>query len=255
LLFALPLLKEDSTIIVTEPFESRQYVNMTLDMLKLSGIEIEARDNTFLIKGNQSYSPFNIQIEGDFSQMAFYAVMGLIGSRIECRNVPAQSSQPDFRLLEFINSAKGKYTRTENGYQFIPSKTIGANYDVSQSPDIAPVLAIMAALSEGSSRIENASRLKFKESNRLLSTFNTLKELGVKVEIEDDSLLIFGQESFDGGVFDSYNDHRIVMAVAAASVRATRQIIIKNAEAVNKSYPNFFEDFKSLGAKIEIIEE
>ncbi len=255
LLFALPLLKDNSKIIVTDPFESRQYVDMTLQTLKQSGIEVKSIGNEYFIKGNQTYQPINVRIEGDFSQMSSFAIMGLLGSDIECRNMPEISCQPDYRILDFIKKAKGKYSRIESGYRFQASETVATNFDVSQSPDIAPVLAIMAALSPGTSKIENAGRLKFKESNRLQSIYNMLKTFGVKVEIDDDSLTITGQTELDGGVFDSYNDHRIVMAIAIASSRATRQVIIKNAEAVNKSYPDFFADMRSLGANFDIIDE
>ena len=255
LLFAFPLLKGDSKITIVEPYESKKYVDMTLDMLKKSGIEVLESNLTYTIKGNQTYSPIQIKIEGDYSQMAFFAVMGLIGEDIECKNMPFESLQPDFKIMDFIAQTKGQFTKIDNGYQFIKSQTVSGTFDVSQSPDIAPILAILLALSKGTSVIENADRLKLKESNRLLSTYNTLKTLGVKVEMTEDSLIIEGQPDFEGGIFDSYNDHRIVMSIAAASVRCKKQVLIKNAEAVQKSYPDFFEDFKSLGAEITFLEE
>lgn len=255
LLFALPLLKEDSLLKISEPYESKNYVNMTIDMLKLAGVEIKELDNAYLIPGNQTYKPFNLKIEGDFSQMAFFAVAGVLGDHVLCKNVPSDSLQPDRKMIDFIYQANGLYESESDGILFHKSPTTGSVFDVSQTPDIAPILAILAAASQGQSIITNASRLKYKESNRLLSTFNTLQLLGVDVSMLEDGLIIQGKSVFEGGVFDSYNDHRIVMSIAIASMRCNRPVIIKNAQAVNKSYPDFFEDLKKLGATIEFVEE
>ena len=255
LLFALPLCKDDSRLTVLEPFESRGYVDLTIDMLKIAGVNVKVDGNTYLISGSQQYKPFNLKIEGDYTQLATYAVMGLCNGDIDCIGVPETSLQPDRRILDFIRLAKGQYTLGENRITFKKMPTVGAVFDVSQSPDIAPALCILAAASKGESRIENAYRLKYKESNRLYSVYNTLKTLGVSATLLEDGLVIQGKTSFEGGVFDSFNDHRIVMAIAAASVLGTTQIIIRNADAVNKSYPDFFADMAKLGADIEWIED
>lgn len=255
LLFALPFLKDPSRLIVQDPFESRGYVDMTIDMLKTAGISIIEEGNTYTIPGNQQYKPFNIKIEGDYTQMATFAVMGLLNGAIECVGIPEKSLQPDRRILDFIQEAKGSYQIGDNLLHFHKAPTEGASFDVSQSPDIAPALCVMAALSKGESRIENAFRLKYKESNRIYSMYQTLKTYGVDVTLLEDGLIIQGKANLDGGVFDSFGDHRIVMAIAAASVAATKQITIKNAEVVRKSYPDFFADMAKLGADIELIED
>ncbi|MBU1144476.1 MAG: 3-phosphoshikimate 1-carboxyvinyltransferase [Firmicutes bacterium] len=255
LLFALPLTKGDSKIIITGNYESKQYVDMTLDVLKRFQIVVTERNKTYYIKGNQVYHPANFQIEGDYSQLAFYAVLGQISGDILCKNIPFESLQPDQKIMEFIQKMKGNYELTETGILFKKSNTIGVVLDVSQSPDIAPILSILAALSSGETIIENAMRLKFKESNRLSSMFETLKAFGVSTEMGEDYLTILGQQELNGGVFESFNDHRIVMSIAIAATRATHQVMIKNAEAINKSYPNFFEDLEKLGADITYIEE
>ncbi len=255
MLMALPLLKEDSELIIREPFESKGYVEMTLAMLETAGIEIRSEPNRYLIKGNQSYKPITVKIEGDYSQMAVFAVMGVLGNDVFCRNMVYPSLQPDSRIIDFVRSAGGKIEIKDAGILFRKSQTKGAIFDVSQSPDIAPVLAILAAFSAGKSEITNASRLKYKESNRLLSTYGTLKTIGVPVEMTEDELLIAGIDDYPGGQFEAYGDHRIVMAAALSSVRSTKQVIIKNADAVNKSYPEFFTDLRALGAYFEVIEE
>jgi 3-phosphoshikimate 1-carboxyvinyltransferase len=255
LMFSLPLLKEDSELVILEPYESKGYVDMTIDVLGLAGISVEATKNGYYVKGNQSYKPINIKIEGDYSQMAVYAVMGVLGNDLFCRNMVYPSLQPDSRIIDFIRNSGGQVEVKDSGIQFCKSETKAAVYDVSQSPDIAPILAILAAFSKGESRIINAQRLKYKESNRLLSTYTMLQTIGVEVEMTDDELIIKGVDDYNGGLFDSFNDHRIVMASAASSIRSTKQITIKDAQAVNKSYPDFFSDLIALGASVDLIEE
>ncbi len=255
LLFALPLAKGDSSIILTTPLESRQYVDMTIETLKLFQINITETEKGYYIKGNQTYRGKSITIEGDYSQLAFFGVAAQFNNDILCKNIPLESKQPDRLVLEYIRQMGGKFEIKNTGILFKKSLTHGIDIDVSQCPDIAPILSVLAALSKGKTKILNASRLKMKESNRLLSTYETLIKLGVKVEMGEDYLIIEGQTSFQGGVFDSYQDHRIVMSIAIASSKAETPIMIQHAEAINKSYPSFFIDLENLGADITYIEE
>ncbi|MDD3113349.1 MAG: 3-phosphoshikimate 1-carboxyvinyltransferase [Candidatus Izemoplasmatales bacterium] len=255
LLFALPLLKEPSRLNVQDPFESRGYVDMTIDMLKTAGVTIIEEGNSYTIPGNQQYKPFNTIIEGDYTQLANFAVMGLLNGDIDCLGVPEKSLQPDRRILDFIQKAKGAYSVKDNQLHFQTTPTEGTDFDVSQSPDIAPVLSILAAVSKGESRIENAFRLKYKESNRIYSMYQTMKSFGVETTLLEDGLIIQGKTCLEGGEFESFNDHRIVMAIATASVISTKKITIHNAEVVKKSYPDFFSDMANLGADIELIED
>ncbi|MDD3122182.1 MAG: 3-phosphoshikimate 1-carboxyvinyltransferase [Candidatus Izemoplasmatales bacterium] len=255
LMFALPLVKGDSKIKIIGTLESKQYIDMTIDTLHQFQIQVIEKDNEYIIKGSQTYHPSNVTIEGDYSQLAFFGVLGTISGEVSCKNIPFNSKQPDRKIIDYILTMGGNISQNDNILIFKQSNTKGTIIDVSQSPDIAPILAILAGLSEGQTSIINAGRLKMKESNRLVSTYETLIQLGVPVEMGDDYLIIQGVKEFSGGTFDSYNDHRIVMSVAIASSRATHPIIIKNAEAINKSYPNFFEDLEKLTAIITYIEE
>jgi len=255
LLFALPMVKGDSKIVITGKYESKQYVDMTMDTLKQFHVMVEEIGNEYIIKGNQSYKSCNVTIEGDYSQLAFFGVLGTISGDVFCRRIPFESHQPDRLILEYLQKMGGKIELKENGIIIRKANTIGAVLDVSQCPDIAPILGILAGISEGKTLIINAQRLKMKESNRLLSTYETLKSLGVEVTMNEDSLEIIGRSTFEGGVFDSFQDHRIAMSIAIAASRANRNVLITNAEAVNKSYPDFYKDLEKLGAKIEYIEE
>ncbi|MFW5888853.1 MAG: 3-phosphoshikimate 1-carboxyvinyltransferase [Bacillota bacterium] len=253
LLFTLPLKKQDSVIEVTGKFESENYVKMTIAMLNKFGINIDNKANNFYIKGNQKYNPCDIEIESDYSQLAFFAVAGIINGDIVINNIAPYSLQPDSNIINIIKEMNGKITYQDNSYHFYKSKTNGIDINLSQHPDIGPILSILAGLSQGKTNLLNAERLKIKETDRLEASYDVLKKLGVDVEISKDSLTVIGQEKFNGNEFDSYNDHRMVMSIAIAALKNNQPIIIYNAEAINKSYPSFFEDLQSLGIEIEYI--
>ncbi len=255
LLFALPMLKGDSTIKLTTHLESKEYVDMTIEVLNSFGVRIEETADGYFVPGNQAYIPTHIEIEADFSQMAFYAVAGIIGGDVTCKKINMASRQPDKRIVDYIRQMGGIVTETGRDLNFKKSKTTGITIDVSQSPDIAPILAVLGALSSGTTIIANAERLKYKETDRLKTTYDTLKAMNVNIEITEDSLIIHGSDTLTGGTFSSCGDHRIAMMIAIAAIRADRSVLIKNADAVKKSYPNFFQDYSLLGGEITVIEE
>jgi len=139
----------------------------------------------------------------------------------------------------------------KDGYiKALPSKTRGIEINASECPDLVPILAVLASLSEGETRIVNAKRLRIKECDRLNATTVELNKLGAKIEELEDSLIIQGVKEFIGGEVNSHNDHRIVMALSMAATRATGEVIINNPMAIEKSYPNFFEDYIGLGGDV-----
>ena len=252
LLYSLPLLDGDSKIIITSPLESKGYVDLTLKILKMSGIEIINKNyESFEIKGNQKYKEFNYTVEGDYSQVAFWIVAGILSDEINCKNVYKDSLQGDKEIVDIVTRMGAKLEISEKSLKVFPSETKGTIIDVSQCPDIAPVLTVLAALSEGETRIVNAARLRIKESDRITSIKTELNKLGANVEEDGDSLIIQGVKELEGGVtVDSWNDHRIAMALAIASIKCKNPIIITGASAVRKSYPNFWNDFVSMGGKL-----
>lgn len=255
LLFTLPLLDRNSTIEITGKFESKQYVDITIKVLDHFGITIEKTEKGFFIKGNQKYHASNISIDSDYSQAAFYAVLGCINNDIEIQDLNLESLQPDKRILEFINLMNGSFETKGSNVLIHKSNTTGAIIDVSQCPDIAPITSLLAALSKGKTHIINAKRLVIKESNRLLATHKILNALGVKVFMNEDSLKIVGTDIIKGTEVDSFNDHRIAMTLSIAATVASGPITILRAEAINKSYPRFYKDLEQLGVQIEYITE
>ena len=261
LLYALPLLDGDSKLTINKNLESKGYIDLTLEILQLAGIEIKNNDyKSFEIKGNQSYKPFDYTVEGDYSQVAFWIVAGIISANrdneVKCLHVNKNSLQGDREIIEIVNRMGANLEIFDDYVIVKPSKTKGTVIDISQCPDIAPILTVLAALSEGETRIINGERLRIKESDRITSIKTELNKLGANVAEKGDSLIIQGVEGFTGGVtVSAWNDHRIAMSLAVASSRCEKEIVLEEAESVRKSYPHFWDDFVKMGGEIEIVEK
>ena len=231
LLLALPNCTEKSEIVLTSPLQSRAYVDITIGVLKQFGIEVLKTENSFIIKPQKFISPDGITVEGDWSNSAFWIVANEI-----CGNV----------LVDGLN-----YDSLQGDMNILISKD-ETRIDASEIPDLVPILAVLACARKGKTIIYNAERLRIKESDRLETVRKSLSSLGADIEETKDGLIINGTGSLKGGECESFNDHRIAMSCAIASCICENKVIIKDAQAVNKSYPKFFEDFESLGGKIVI---
>ncbi|ADY56659.1 3-phosphoshikimate 1-carboxyvinyltransferase [Syntrophobotulus glycolicus DSM 8271] len=252
LMFLLPLLASDSRIVITSKLESKGYLDLTMDMLSRFSIKIENNhDKEFIIKGNQRYQKQDTDIEGDYSQVAFWLAAGLLGGEIDCLNMNSQSLQGDREIVNILQGMGGRITAGQKSIRARASLTKGTVIDGSQCPDIIPVLAALAAVSEGETRIINAERLRIKESDRLKAISTELNKLGAKVEETADGLDILGCKNLHGGPVSSWNDHRIAMALAVAACRCTEPVLIEGSDAVSKSYPHFWEDYRKLGGRID----
>ena len=250
LLFALPLLDGDSKIIITTKFESKGYIDLTLSAMKDFGIEIINNDyKEFIIKGNQNYVARDYRVEGDYSQGAFFLVADALKSDINVLDLKEDSLQGDREVIDVLERMGMKIERDNNSIRGkIDNQLKATVIDGSQCPDIIPVLALAAALSDGKTEIINAERLRIKECDRLSAVTSELNKLGAKIEEKKDGLVIEGVKSFKGNVeVWSHKDHRIAMTLAIASTMCDEEIILKDYECVSKSYPNFFDDFKQLG--------
>ena len=244
LLMALPLLKDDSRIIMTSPLQSKPYADMTVSCLEKFGITVEETEYGYFIKGGQKYSPCNMPVEGDYSQAAFFLVGNAIGNRIQLENLSENSVQGDKKIVDIISNIcyNEKYEKLD-----------GFDVDVTDIPDLVPALAVLASFCKSKSRIYGAERLKIKESDRLAAVSNMLNGLGGKVTALSDGLIIEPVSMLDGGTVDSCGDHRIAMAAAIASTRCMNDVVILNADSVEKSYPSFFDDFKNIGGTADVI--
>lgn len=250
LLMALPLAEESSRIKMTGQVESKGYVTMTLDVLKYFGISVLREDDTYYIKGNQKYtSPApRINVEGDWSNGAFWLVAARVqvehwkvsdaGSHVPDMKVTGLSKdsvQADRKIMRLIRSSRGPMI-----------------VDASQVPDLVPIACVLGALRERTTVVENGARLRIKESDRLRTTYEMLRSLGADIHEIEDGLLIHGTGSLRGGTVDGAGDHRIVMAAAIAAIGCKEPVTILGAEAVAKSYPGFFDDYRALGGEFTI---
>lgn len=256
LLFALPLLEKDSWIQITSPLESRSYVDLTLDVLKNFQIDIYTEEKegllTFKVKGRQQYiPPENLEAEGDWSNMAFWVAAGVLSkeSGIIGRGVNLKSIQGDRAILSLTRRMGGEIQEKGDSFLALARPLHGIHIDASAIPDLVPILSVMAAAAKGTTCIHHAERLRIKESDRLAAMYDCLSQVGVDLAEQPGGLTIRGGSPIKGGRVSGYNDHRIVMAMAIASVVSEGPIIIEGAEAVNKSYPGFWDDFKYLGGE------
>lgn len=241
LLFALPLMEGDSEIKLTSRLESKPYVDITIDCLNKLGIEIIESKSGYYIKGGQKYKPLDMKVEGDYSQAAFFYVINALGGDVTLNNLNENSVQGDKKILDIISDM-----RRDNELKCFDA-------DCSDIPDLVPILTVLGCFGSETSRIYNAERLKIKECNRLEAISVTLNKLGGKVTVTDDGLIIEPVKTLHGGIVDSFCDHRIVMSAAVAAMKADGEVIIKGAENVEKSYPDFFNDYNNLGGKANVI--
>lgn len=252
LMFALPLLTGDSIIEITTELESKGYIDLTLDILHRFSIDIRNDEyNRFYVPGNQQYTSTDYKVEGDFSQAAFWLVASTLNGEIALEDLNRESLQGDKEILNIAMKMGANIQYEGDLIKTISSQTRGTVIDASQCPDLVPILAVFGALSEGKTRIVNAQRVRIKESDRLKAIASELNKIGANITETEDGLNITGVDTLNGGIVDSWNDHRIAMALAIASTRCKEPLIINNSSAVNKSYPEFWSDFVKLGGVID----
>ncbi len=242
LLLALPLLGEESRIILTSPLASSGYVEMTISTLARFGIPVALNADGFSIAAARYTSPGRITAEGDWSNAAFWLCAGAIGGEITVEGLSPDSRQGDRRIAEILRDFGAEVAVCGDRVTVSRRHLRGLTLSVDEIPDLVPVLAVVAALAEGESRFTDAGRLRLKESDRLATVSAMLCNLGGDARIEGDSLIVRGRKSLLGGSVDSAGDHRIAMAAAVAALGASSPIRILGAEAVSKSYPAFWQD-------------
>ena len=248
LLFTLPLLEKDSKIHILPPFESKSYIDLTIQMLEKFNIHVEWMDDfTLFIKGNQKYYAHDEVVEGDFSQFAFFAVLGAINHDLEIKGMDPHSLQGDKQILDILSDFGCKITY-EQSYKVKKSNLKAHSIDLKNCPDLGPILCTLAMFSEGTTHITNASRLRLKESDRIEAMVSECKKMGCEIEVINDELYIHGGYSRPSIELDGWKDHRIVMACAIALTKLGGTI--HGCEAITKSYPSFFEDLQSVGIEV-----
>lgn len=252
LLLALPILKEDSEIVLQGKVVSKDYINITLSVLEKAGVQYQKSGNSIIIKGNQEYLlPDEVVCEGDWSGSAFPLVLGAIGGEVSIKGLDENSRQGDKEILSILKKA-GADVKVDDDLITVRRGSLKAfKQDFDNIPDLAPVCAVLASACEGESVFTGVERLKIKESDRIQTTLAVLHSAGIYATVKDGKIIITGGKA-QGGVFDGANDHRIVMASAVISSIANGQSVINGSQAIVKSYPDFFKDYKKLGGNADV---
>ena len=248
LLFALPLLGGNSTLTVTGALQSARYVSMTEQALAEAGILTKKDGQVWQIGGGQRYaSPAMQTVEGDWSNAAFFLCMGALSATgVTVTGLNSTSLQADRAITEILVRFGAELTVSEDAVTVRRGVLHGITLDAGPIPDLVPVVSCLAALCDGETRVENAARLRLKESDRLQTTAALLSALGVSVRELPDGLIISGRGRLSGGTADACGDHRIAMSAAMAACGCEGPVTVSGSECVAKSYPAFWEDFASL---------
>lgn len=256
LIFALSLLNNDTVLNLESELVGGQYVDITTDVMKKFGVIAEKHSDHYKISGCQKYTvkeTKELNVEGDWSQAAFFLCAGAINGDISVTNLDINSIQGDKKIVQYLKAFGADITLCDNCAKVRKSELTGTDIDATDTPDLVPVLAVLSSFAKGVTNIYGVERLKFKESDRLLSTSSMINSLGGKAIYNKNCMTITGQGYLVGNKVNGYNDHRIVMATAVAALNAQGDTTISDAHAVNKSYSDFFEHYRSLGGNADVI--
>ncbi len=253
LLLALPMVEESSTVRLTTKLESAAYVDITLSALTRFGIQVSSEDSIYTIPGRQRcVSPGEVQSDGDWSNAAFFLVAGALGQSVCMTGLNMDSPQGDKVILDILRNFGANVSVAGDAVTVLPAVLTGIEIDIRETPDLLPILAIVAACAKGETRFINGARLRLKESDRLCTTAKLITDLGGGATELPDGLVIRGG-TLSGGTVDSFHDHRIAMAAAIAATRCQEPVTIYDAGAAAKSYPRFYEDFIKLGGNVDVV--
>ena len=250
LLLIAPFARERLRVEISTRLESAPYVGMTLDAMRAFGVKVEASEGyrEFNVK-RQEYTPTKFTVEGDWSSGAYMLSAGALAGKVSVANLHLESRQADTAFFEILREMgtepifHGKEVRVES------TELKAIDWDLTDSPDLFPVVAALCSTAEGESRIWGIRRLRLKESDRIASMVEGLSRMGVKTESSDEIMTIHGGAP-EGAVIDPHDDHRIAMAFGVLGLAVRGKTTINDAECVSKSYPDFWEDLEALGARI-----
>jgi 3-phosphoshikimate 1-carboxyvinyltransferase len=241
---------KDVTIKVRN-LKSRPYIDLTLDVMKKFGIEVENNNyESFSFNSPAAFQPSTYTVEGDWSGGAFLLVAGAIAGRITVEGLNKRSTQADKEIMKALIDSGASIKSSENSIEIGPAPLKGFSFDATDCPDLFPPLVALASFCKGTTIIRGVSRLAHKESNRGLTLQDEFGKMGVQIELERDIMTVHGGKGVKGAAVHSRHDHRIAMACAVAALKAKGETTIEEADAINKSYPEFYDHIRSLGGVI-----
>jgi 3-phosphoshikimate 1-carboxyvinyltransferase len=255
LMFACPKAQSDTEITLTTSLESKGYVQMTERVLAEHSIKFTISEDLgcLHIPSNQEYKPCDHRVPGDFSSAAFLlAAAAIIHSGVCVKNLDYAAVQGDKAILGILKDmgVDGKVCSDQIEIEGKGGLLDAVDVDARNIPDLVPVCAVLACYAKGTSKIHDAQRLRYKESDRLSSLYLELKKMGAEIAMNESTLTVKGPCTLRGTAVDPHNDHRIAMACAVAALGASGETKIQNSECVRKSYPRFFNDLRAMGADV-----
>ena len=255
LLFALPLLPGDSQLHLISPVESRSYIDMTRAVQAAFGVHSRWLDETtLLLPGGQQYRPCDYNVEGDYSQAAFPAVLGAVCGGVTITGLAPDTLQGDAAILDILRRCGAVFTRTGDSITFAKAPLHGVDIDLADCPDLGPVLMVLGLLCKGTTVIRNAQRLRLKESDRIAAMEAELRACGGVLESDGGTITVQGcaeRLHAPAAPLHGHNDHRVVMSLAVLAAAAKLPLTVDDAEAIQKSWPGFFADAAPLGVEVE----
>ncbi|MEM2110294.1 MAG: 3-phosphoshikimate 1-carboxyvinyltransferase [Candidatus Bathyarchaeia archaeon] len=255
LLLATPMARNDTDIVLSTSLESKPYVEITVDILRKHGVNIEINHDykQFHVSCKQRYTPFNHLIEGDYSSAAFLlAAAAITNSHLKVENLKEDTLQGD-RIIVNVLEKMGVQIKTGRNHievQGVENCLSPINIDMHDYPDLVPICVVLACLAKGKSVIRGVKRLRFKESDRIDALISELTKMGAIINAFNDNLEVTGGRKLHGTDIDSHGDHRIAMACTVAALAAAGNAVVHGIECINKSYPDFVNDICSLGGNI-----
>jgi len=248
-----PYTENGLRIKIAKGLRSGPYIDITLDVMQEFGVETVNQDyKDFLVKGGQRYKGKHYRIEGDYSSAAYFLAAGAIGGQpVTIKNLKTNSAQGDRYLLNILSQMGCSVEYQKEAVTVSRLDELkGVTVDMGDYPDLVQTVAVVAAYAQGKTKMTNIGHLRFKETDRLSDTAAELGKMGVKVEVTDNAMVVYGGKP-RGAEIEAHNDHRMAMSLSIAALFAGGDSIINGAEAVTKSYPRFFNDLASLRAKTE----
>ena len=256
LMFACPMAQKDTEITLTTPLESKGYVKMTKAILAEHGIKVSISEefDRIRVHSKQTFKPCDHRVSGDFSSAAFLlAAAAITSSEVIVRNLDYETTvQGDKAILGILKrmGVNGRVCPDRVEIEGKGGLLEAVDVDARDIPDLVPVCTVLSCYANGTSKIHDAHRLRYKESDRLMSLNLELKKMGANITMDESSLTVKGPCALQGTTINPHNDHRIVMACAVAALGASGETRIQDAECVRKSYPKFFTDLRVLGADV-----
>lgn len=257
LLFLLPLENFDSLIKITVKLESEPYLKLTIDTLAKFNVKVDYLNNQIFIKGKQKYISSNLDVEKDFSSASNFLVLGVLTNKISCLSLNLFSHQADKEIINIIKKMQGEIYFDDRSITVLKSTLQGGEFDMNSCIDLTPIVIVLALFASSSTHLKNIKRLKYKESNRGLVMQEELLKVGIKIDVKENDIYInppYKIKKADINI-NPHSDHRILMAFVILGLVLDLNIVIDDAECVNKSYPSFYEDIKFVHGNIKLVKE